>query len=262
MKTVATFAFIALYGLCARTYAGPEAIAPASGKEMKEVAMQAPSCASWTGFYVGGFGAWEYGVFDPHVDVAFEDETEDAREVESQANDHNLSASGAELGGLIGYNYQWRKWVFGLEGEGGYLWLRNSQKHRFPIPGSDDIYAFAPSIKSHYLFTLGGRVGYSFCKWLPYVTGGLALGDADLEQRISETGDWSQTRNDSGTQVGWFVGGGLQYMLCKHWSVRGQYQYIDLGSVDLSYRVPTEFRASSNMDVRQHNVSFAVIYGF
>ena len=258
MKTV-IFTFIALCGFCALTYAGPEPIA--SGKEMKEVAMQAPPCPNWTGFYVGGFGAYDYGVFDPSVSDAHEDEQEDAREVESQAH-RNLNAHGAELGGLIGYNYQRNKWVFGLEADGGHLWLRNSEHNKFPIPGSDDLYAFVPSVKSHYLFTLGGRVGYAICKWLPYVTGGLALGDIDLQQRISETDDWTQTRSKSETNVGWFVGGGLQYALAKHWSVRGQYQYIDLGDVGLSYRVPTEFRANSNMDLREHNVSFAVIYGF
>jgi len=34
--------------------------------------MQAPPCLTWTGFYVGGFGAYEYGVFDPSVHVDFE----------------------------------------------------------------------------------------------------------------------------------------------------------------------------------------------
>jgi outer membrane immunogenic protein len=90
----------------------------------------------------------------------------------------------------------------------------------------------------------------------------MALGDLDFEQRISETDDWSETRSKDVTNVGWFVGGGLQYALSRHWSIRGQYEYIDLGDVNVSYHVPTEFSASSKIDVREHNVSLAVIYGF
>lgn len=261
MKTFA-LTFLASCGLSALACAGPEPIA-ASGKEMKEVATQAPPCHEWTGFYVGGFGAWNYAIFDRSIRDAREDETEDAREVAAQGG-RGFEANGAELGGLIGYNYQHHNWVFGLEVDGGYLWSRNSEHNKFAIPNSDDLYVIAPSIKNHYLVTLGGRIGYTFgsCKWLPYVIGGMAVGDIDFQQRISETDDWTQTRSNDDTRVGWFVGGGLQYALCKHWSLRGQYEFVDLGDTRVSYHVPTEFGATSRLDVRDHNVSFAVIYGF
>jgi len=263
MKSL-TLTLIALTGLCTLAYAGPEPI-PSSGKEMKEVALQPPPCHEWTGFYVGGFGAWDYAVFDPSVRDAREDEAEDAREVEKRAHDLDLNANGAEVGGLIGFNFQLHRWVFGVEIDGGYTWARNSEHDKFAIPGSDDLYVLAPSIKTHYLATFGGRVGYALgrtCRLLPYVTGGMALGDLDFEQRISETDDWSQTRSKDNTNVGWFVGGGLQYALTNHLSVRGQYEYVDLGDVNVSYHVPTEFSASSRMELRHHNVSLAIIYGF
>jgi opacity protein-like surface antigen len=39
---------------------------------------------------------------------------------------------------------------------------------------------------------------------------------------ISPTREGGQTRQ---TNAGWFVGGGLQYALTEHWSVRAQYEY-------------------------------------
>jgi outer membrane immunogenic protein len=231
-----------------------------SGKEMKQVVPVETACPSWTGFYIGGFGGYKHGGFDPRID-AHEDEAEDANQVESHLGD-NINAEGAELGGLIGFNYQWHHLVFGLEADGGYLWLRNSEKERFLIPGSDDIYALSSSFKTHYLVTVGPRFGYAFCKWLPYVTGGVAFGDLDFRERISETDDWDQSRSKSGDNVGFFVGGGLQYALTHHWSVRAQYQYIDLGDIGLSFKVPDEFKAGTKMDLREHNASFALIYGF
>jgi outer membrane immunogenic protein len=253
-----TLAFITLCAFCALGYAGPEPLA--SAKEMKEVVPLAPACPSWTGLYIGGFGGYKFGVFDPSISAG-EDEAEDARAIESHLGD-DFGASGAELGGLIGYNYQWNKWVLGLEAAGGYLWLRNSETGRFPIPGSDDIYALSNSLKTHYLVTVGPRIGYALCKWLPYVTGGMAVGDLDFRQRISETDDFDQSRSKSGSNVGWFVGGGLQYALTHHWSVRAQYQYIDLGDVGLSFDVPSELTANSKVNLREHNASFAIIYGF
>ncbi|MEP7014950.1 MAG: outer membrane beta-barrel protein [Verrucomicrobiota bacterium] len=253
-----TLTFAVLCALGAWAYAGPEPLA--SGKEMKQVVPQPPACPNWSGFYIGAFGGYKYGVFDPSLS-ATEDESEDARAVESRAND-DISGSGGEAGGLIGYNFQVHNWVLGLEAAGGYLWLRNSEKGRFAIPDSDDIYALSTSFKTNYLLTVGPRIGYALCKWLPYVTGGMALGNLDFSQEISETDDWTQRRSKSEDNVGWFVGGGLQYALTNHWSVRAQYQYIDLGDVSLNFNVPDEFTASSKIRLREHNANVAVIFGF
>src|SRR4029453_16042213 len=94
-------------------------------------------------------------------------------------------ASGAEAGGLIGYNYQFtNNWVAGLEAAGGYLWLRNSDESgifQTPSTGGFHIKTF---FKKHYLGTVGPPICYSFGRWLAYVAGGLAVGDLSLSQRI------------------------------------------------------------------------------
>src|SRR5437870_768187 len=105
---------IAISGaLCAMAYAGPEEY---SGKEMKQVAPAPPECPNWTGFYIGGFGGYKFGVIDPSVHLFGDwvDFPEDVHDIKSRA-DKDLDSSGAEAGGLIGFNYQWNKWVFGLE---------------------------------------------------------------------------------------------------------------------------------------------------
>src|SRR4051812_4910439 len=97
--------------------AGPGAIS-SSGKEMKQVAPMPPACPSWTGFYVGGFGG--YKVSNVDTDFTANDEIREHGEdlgpaLESELS-HDLDNDGAELGGVIGFNYQWHNWVFGLEG--------------------------------------------------------------------------------------------------------------------------------------------------
>jgi outer membrane immunogenic protein len=257
----AALIFVTLFAFCALGYAGSEPMA--SGKEMKQVVPVASECPSWTGFYIGAFGGYKFGVFDPRIDVQEDggNETEDERLIESHLGD-DFSADGGEFGGLIGFNFQLNKLVLGLEAAGGYVGLRNSETGRFAVPDSDDIYALSNSLKSHYLITLGPRFGYAVCNWLPYVTGGVAFGDLDFRQRISETDDFDQRRSDDGTNVGWFVGGGLQYALTRHWSVRAQYQYIDLGGAGVRWHVSDELTGTSGVNLREHNASFAIIFGF
>ncbi len=65
------------------------------------------------------------------------------------------------------------------------------------------------------------------CSWLPYVTGGFAWG------HVRYTADDFQPTNSatgSATATGWTVGGGIEYAITQHWSVKAEYLHIDLGS--------------------------------
>jgi outer membrane immunogenic protein len=264
-----SFAFSAL--VCA----GPEPIR-SSGKEMKAVvAPMPPACRSWTGFYIGGFGGYKFASVETSLDLTGGWENpileDDTTKIE-QGAPNDLDASGGEVGGLLGYNFQWHCWVFGLEADGGYLWLRNSEDSgtisNFAHLGEDK--EIRSSFRTHYLFTVAPRFGYAVGRWLPYVTGGLAVGDLDFQQELRNV-PGSRVPYFSGgeiddTRVGWMVGGGLQYALTDHWSVRGQYQYIDLGCVDFNSLgrppVNVDFSTHHEACLREHNASFAIIYGF
>src|SRR3954452_797978 len=118
------FTFVAIFAVAgAALYAGPEAF---SGKEMKQVAPVPPTCPSWTGFYAGVFGGYKFSVVDTDLDLTGAWEGNSLVPAILDHN-HNLNNSGAELGGLIGYNCQLKNWVFGGEVDGGYLWARDSE---------------------------------------------------------------------------------------------------------------------------------------
>jgi len=261
----------------AMIYAGPEPMP--SGKEMKAVAPAPPACPNWSGFYAGVSGGYKFGATDLDLDLGgFWNSTPGDRAdrdlIRSEAP-NDLDMSGAELGGLIGYNYQWNKWVLGVEASGGYLWLRDSENtETFTEPATGDTFNVSTSLKTHYLFTVGPRIGYAFCRWLPYITGGLAIGDIDYDQAINQffrgTRFFEEAGSTSETSVGWMVGGGLEYALTDHWKVRAQYQYIDLGSADFDsegvseppFPSGTGYVANHEAELREHNLSVALIYGF
>jgi outer membrane immunogenic protein len=247
---------------CAAIYAGPEPLP--SGKETKEVVQPvAPACPSWTGFYIGGFGGYKFAATDIDLKLGGDwDLIPNERDALEAAASRDLNTSGAEAGGLIGFNYQFGNWVVGAEADGGYLWLRDSRDSEAGIIND---YSVRTSLKTHYLATFGPRIGYALCRWLPYVTGGLALGDLDFHQSFFIVGtDVGQGGSQDETQVGWMVGGGLEYALTNHWRLRGQYQYVDLGSVDFNTvftNAPT-FTGNHEASLREHNVSFALMFNF
>jgi outer membrane immunogenic protein len=66
-----------------------------------------------------------------------------------------------------------------------------------------------------------GRAGYAFGGVLPYVTGGLALGDI----RAAAPG----FAGASATNAGWTVGGGIEIALPGNWTAKAEYLHVDLG---------------------------------
>ena len=98
------------------------------------------------------------------------------------------------------------------------------------------------------------------------MTGGLAIGDLSLFQRIrGHTFFFDEGGKQIETNVGWMIGGGLEYAITAHWRARVQYQYIDLGDIDFDHRSGGgfgNFIGNSEASLREHNASFAIIYKF
>jgi outer membrane immunogenic protein len=257
-----------LFAVCAMIYAGPEPIS--SGKEMKEVAPAPPPCPTWAGFYVGISGGYKFASADQTLELNGAWDTVSTRERDPLQNvgSGDLDTDGGELGGMIGYNFQWNNWVFGLEAAGGYLWLRDSDAINFTVGGTVPTYEVDAGFHTNYLFTFAPRIGYAFCRWMPYVTGGLAVGNVFYEQEIinqSLSPHFFEGGTTEDTRAGWMVGGGLEYALTDHWHLRGQYQYIDLGKT--SFDSSTDllgftYTGRHELQVHEHNASFAIMYKF
>lgn len=264
-----TILFCACAGLALTVVAGPEPLP--SGKEMKQVApAPPPECFNWSGFYIGAFGGYKRAVVDTDFVTTglWLTSPVDKDAIDAHTAD-NLDTDGGEAGGLIGYNFQMGCWVFGVEADGGYLWARDSfDSGTFATGGIATDKSIQQAFNTTYLFTFGGRLGYSIGRLLPYVTGGLALGDIEYETRlhnVTPNGGYFSAGDKQDDNAGWMVGGGLQYALTDHWSIRGQYQYIDLGSV--SFNEPgsagfVDVSTHSHAELREHNVSFALMYKF
>jgi outer membrane immunogenic protein len=150
---------------------------------------------NWTGFYFGvnGGGGWGHSFWS--------------------ANTTGLGVAGGQVGGTLGYNWQLGGAVFGLESDldwSDFSGTRTSAGCPVGCTTSDN-----------WLSTVRGRVGYSFDRILPYVTGGLAVGDI----RAATPG----FAGADATNAGWTVGGGLEFALPGNWSAKAEYLRVDLG---------------------------------
>jgi outer membrane immunogenic protein len=157
---------------------------------------------NWTGFYIGinGGGAWG-GSSEFHF---------------PGGTFTSFHPSGWLAGGTLGANYQLGQLVFGVEGD-----IDASDIH-----GSGACLGggFVCQTKNDWLGTARGRIGYAFDRFLPYLTGGLAVGH--LTASVPGIG------SAANTNTGWTVGGGIEYALTGSWTVKAEYLYVDLGSFD------------------------------
>src|SRR5260370_29425191 len=72
-------------------------------------------------------------------------------------------------GGQLGYNWQFGQFVYGVEGDGDWSDLRGTANLANCNVGC--------KTRNDFLSTARGRLGFAADRWLPYVTGGLAVGD-------------------------------------------------------------------------------------
>ncbi|MGA2893339.1 MAG: outer membrane protein [Xanthobacteraceae bacterium] len=194
-KTVAACFAIAALVTAQGAVAADLSVAPLYTKAPPAEVTQA---YNWTGFYIGanGGGGWGHSYWD--------------------ANATGMHLSGAQVGGTAGFNWQYGHAVLGLEGDLDWSNLNGSKTSTLCPAGC--------STSDSWLSTVRGRVGYAFGGVLPYVTGGLAVGDI----RAGVPG----FAVASTTNAGWTAGAGLEVALPGNWSAKAEYLHVGLGRFD------------------------------
>jgi len=188
---------------------------------------------NWTGFYAGVNAGYGWG-----------SSTWSAPAV-------SMKPKGFLAGGTVGYNWQSGAIVYGIEGD--FDW--SDVKASAACAG-----VLTCETSSPWLATFRGRVGYAFDRWLPYITGGGAYGR--VKATLSAAG--VDLASAASSQLGWTIGGGLEYAFMGNWSAKLEYLYVDLGStgdtldiVSPLFGIPTlprSFAISTATHLRDHIV--------
>jgi outer membrane immunogenic protein len=172
----------------------------------------------WSGLYIGGNAG--YG------------SSRDCRtNLTRAANLGCDDATGAIVGGQIGYRLQSGTFVYGVEAQGDWADLNGSAQNIFNpanrIRSRTDAFG---------LFT--GQVGYAWDNALLYVKGGAAVTDRQFDFIINATG---LTGPSSGfvSQWGGTVGTGFEYGFAPNWSAGLEYDHIFEDRHGVAFTFPT-----------------------
>ncbi len=166
------------------------------------------------------------------------------------ANTADLSAGGALFGGTIGGRWQSGYVVLGIEAEASFASLDDS------APNSSAA-GFANSVKIDWLGTLTAQAGIQTGRVHGYLEAGIAFTGSEYSVTDSRGGPVNLTQSVSDTRNGFVFGAGLEYLLGSHWSIRGEYNYLNFGAND--YRIAND---TWSIDQTMHVGRLAILYRF
>ena len=224
--------------------------------------VEAQPAADWTGFYAGlniGHG-WSGHAIHLSGDPLTENVIAAGALPRTLAED----PSGVVGGAQVGYGHQLRWLVLGVEADfqGTDINARQSVTPSVPL-----FFPFTTTAEQDldFLGTLRGRMGIA--PWgglLFYGTGGFAYGDVRLAASLSNPGciGVCASESRSGIEIGWTVGGGVEYRFARRWSAKAEYLHYDLGTESLSLRdgrfpaLVQRFRADFDGDIARGGVNY------
>lgn len=222
-------------------------------------AADSASSFNWTGPYVGVHLGYGWG----NADTAFSPLPTTAGFFNLAPTTLSPNPSGVTGGLQAGYNYQAGGFVFGIDADFSGTGMSGTttvspiiQSDGTPFPGDG-------LLRAHqdigWYGTLRPRAGYAVLPTLlVYATGGLAYGDVTYSAKTDfrPAGTAAYATHFSKTKAGWTVGGGVEYAVSTHITVRAEYLYMDLGSESVNvnpnivlppYRVGYKWETTSNV---------------
>lgn len=178
----------------------------------------------WTGPYVGVHAGGAWG----NVDITDVYEFPIDPTVKS-----NLRNTGGIGGVQVGYNIQRGKFIYGIEGDLGYLGLSESKTTTLQH-NLNATYELSGGLYGD----LAGRLGYTANNTLFYLKGGAAFLDMGYDSHYRGSSGGGTQRydfNHSETMWGWTLGAGIEHKLSSSLSLKAEYQHFDFGSTSFEH---------------------------
>lgn len=233
----------AMFAAAAAAAAASSHSAMAADLPAKAGPMAAP-VPSWEGLYVGGsIGAsWLNSVGD---------DSGNGFALPSgygtiPGGQRTTSTAVGGIGGLdIGYNWQDRNFVYGLEAD--ISWLANAKATSTGHLGTSAYYAASKTSRVNDLATFRGRFGFDFDGTMPYVTFGIAEGQIKNSYRFTASGyggGLSSFSSHTSFQPGVVLGGGIEHAFTNHWTLRGELLWIGFKTDSFSPAGPAGYAST------------------
>ncbi|MBV9243113.1 MAG: porin family protein [Acidobacteria bacterium] len=258
---------------------------PASTTSPDKPAKKHGGSAEWNGVYVGGVVGFGLRRAGAETSVAITTPATNyfapssVTSINSGGGRQSLNGTKFSGGGTFGYNHQSGNWVVGAETDLTFQPGTSTTATTTTYPCcSPAAYTVTQSVKNTWLLTARPRLGYAWGKTMAYVTGGLAVSRINYAALFTDNypstfGAGANAHESGGsntTKVGWTGGGGFETKVNSHWSIKGEYLYVDLRrttstSTNLTAQTPPTGGGDTfthSIAVREHVIRFGFNYHF
>jgi outer membrane immunogenic protein len=194
---------------------GGASVALADGYSAKpKVAYERPS--DWSGVYFGLHSGYQWSNYDASYT--------------NFPTSWGVSNDGPVVGAQLGIQHQFGQIVLGVETSITFAVRDDFGSTLCPNP------AFTCTARFDDVYTIGGRIGYAAGHWMPYVTGGYAAARFEDERRFTAAG----TLFGSGSERhdGWYIGGGVEWMVGQSWVLGVEYRHYELDDKTYNFHTP------------------------
>jgi outer membrane immunogenic protein len=220
---------------------------------------------SWAGSYFGVNGGIGWNDQSTHVsgsgdagkalvDIIF-DKLNSPNSFQSQKQD----AIGIIGGVQVGYNWQFGRWVLGIEADLQSANVKGDASTEGVFPGTTVTFRYTGDQDLQWFGTLRGRLGWANERILLFGTAGLAYGRTEASAKIADSNSAGATAfggtppitcaanvvclagASSETTIGWAAGFGFELALSRTVTFKTEYLRVDLGdqSVKLTTQSPS-----------------------
>jgi outer membrane immunogenic protein len=192
---------------------------------------------NWSGAYVGatvGYGWGDNTYF-------YEDEFAE------------FDVDGFVAGATAGYNWQHGQFVLGVEADISYSDISGGVL--LPPTGAP-CFVEGCTADVNWFGTGRVRLGYAFENFLPFVTGGVAVGGVEGSADVDACAAMVAVCGYDETRWGWAAGGGVEWGLTEKLSFKAEYLHVNLGSPGFSTLSPFPNTSDIDFDTVRFGANF------
>jgi opacity protein-like surface antigen/outer membrane receptor protein involved in Fe transport len=172
---------------------------------------------NWTGFYFGADGGFAWQRATGTLTTASG----------AVLMPYGYSGTGPFAGSFVGGNYQFNRFVLGVEGDWQWSNLTGSNQTLAPLGATGALpsgpFTVSPTTRDY--GSIRGRLGIAFDRFLVFGTGGWATGNPSTAFALTGAAPFVTT---GGKSNGWTAGGGIEYAITDTILGRIEYRHTDL----------------------------------
>jgi opacity protein-like surface antigen/outer membrane receptor protein involved in Fe transport len=182
--------------------------------------LPAGSPYNWTGFYFGADGGYGWQRSAGTLATA----------AGAVLTPYDYGVSGPFAGCFVGWNYQFNRFVLGVEEDWQWSNLTGNSQSLGPLGATGALPAgpFTVSTTTKDYGSIRGRLGVTFDRFLVFGTGGWAMGNPSAAFALTGAAPFVTT---SGKSNGWTAGAGVEYAITDTILGRIEYRYTNLEAV-------------------------------